>query len=119
MFFVPLNQDNNIKFGSWSITDQLLYSNQNKHPKPQSGTSNILHSPKSGLKEHDCFLPLQYQAQQNSIWNRNPKIIRGGGRFSLPHSCLPMIVMLSELQTYSIAGKLLIGHACTSDAILC
>ena len=104
MFSAPLNQDNNIKFGSWSITDQLLYSNQNKHPKPQSGTSNILHSPKSGLKEHDCFLPLQYQAQQNSIWNRNPKI---------------MIVMLSELQTYSIAGKLLIGHACTSDAILC
>ena len=62
------------------------------------------------------------EAQQNSIWNRNPKIIEGGEIFPpLQLSTYDCYVRRSKLKTYSIAGKPLIGHACTFefDAILC
>ena len=43
------------------IKDQRPYPNQNQDAKPQSGTSSILQSPKSGLKGHGCSLHLENQ----------------------------------------------------------
>merc|ERR1711954_282554 len=43
------------------ITDQGLYPNQDHDAKPQSGTSSISQSPKSGLKGHGYYLHLQNQ----------------------------------------------------------
>ena len=40
------------------MKDQLPYTNQYQDAKPQSGTSSVLQSPKSGLKGHGCSLHL-------------------------------------------------------------
>ena len=37
------------KLENWSTKDHWPYSNQDQHTKPQSGTTNILQIPKSGL----------------------------------------------------------------------
>ena len=49
------------------IKDQIHYPNEDEDAKPQSGTSSILQSLKSGLKGHGCPLHLQYQ-------DREPKL---------------------------------------------
>ena len=41
------------------IKDQQPYPNQDQDAKPQSGTSSVLQSPKSGLKGNRCSLHLQ------------------------------------------------------------
>merc|ERR1712112_308046 len=46
------------------IKDQSPYPNQDQEFKPQSGTSSILQSPKSGLKGHGCSLHLQNQYRE-------------------------------------------------------
>ena len=43
--------------------DQWPYPNQYQDAKPQSGTSSILQSPKSGFKGHSFFVP------SKSIWS--------------------------------------------------
>ena len=43
------------------IKDQRPYPNQDQDAKPQSGTSNVLQSPKGGLKGHRCSMYLQNQ----------------------------------------------------------
>ena len=43
---------------------QLPYPNQYQDAKPQSGTSSVLQSPKSGLKGHGCSLHLQTQDRE-------------------------------------------------------
>merc|ERR1712081_169509 len=48
------------------IKDQWPYPNHYQDAKPQSGTSSLLGSPKSGLKGHGCSLHLQNQ-------DRDPK----------------------------------------------
>ena len=52
------------------IKDQRSYPNQDQDSKPQSGTSSILQSPKSGLKGHGCSLHLQNQDREPKfgIW---------------------------------------------------
>ena len=45
------------------IKDQGQYPNQEYYTKPQSGTSSVLQSPKSGLKGHGCHLHLQNQGR--------------------------------------------------------
>ena len=49
------------------IKDKWPYPNQDQDSKPQSGTSNVLQSPKWGLKGHGCSLHLQNQ-------DREPKL---------------------------------------------
>ena len=49
------------------IKDKWPYPNKDQDPKPQSGISSILWSPKSVLKGHWCSLHLQHQ-------DREPKI---------------------------------------------
>ena len=44
--------------------DQWPYPNQYQDAKPQSGTSSVLQSPKSGLKGHGSSLHPQNQARQ-------------------------------------------------------
>ena len=61
-----------IKIGSQNLEyectkDQRPYQNQYNDAKPQSGTSSLLNSPKSGLKGHKCSLQLQNK-------DREPKI---------------------------------------------
>ena len=46
------------------IKDHLPYPSQDQDSKPQSGTSSILQSPKSGLKGHACCLHLQNQCKK-------------------------------------------------------
>ena len=46
------------------VKDHWLYRNQDQDPKPQSGTSNILQSPKWGLKWNGCSLHLQNQDRE-------------------------------------------------------
>merc|ERR1712082_51714 len=46
------------------VKDQLPYPNQDEDSKPQSGTSSVLQSPKSGLKGHGCSLHLQNQDRE-------------------------------------------------------
>merc|ERR1711954_99838 len=50
--------------------DQWPYPNQYWDAKPQSGTSSILQSPKSGLEGHGCSLHLQsqYREPKFGIW---------------------------------------------------
>ena len=50
--------------------DQWQYPNQYQDAKPQSGTSSILQSPKSGLKGHGCSKHLQNQDREPKfgIW---------------------------------------------------
>ena len=52
------------------IKDQGPYPNQDQDAKAQSRTSSILQNPKSGLKEHGCFLHLQNQnrGQTLGLW---------------------------------------------------
>ena len=47
----------------WTI-DQWSYQNQYQDAKPQSGTSRVLQSPKSGLKGHGCSLHFQNQDRE-------------------------------------------------------
>ena len=47
--------------------DQWPYPNQYQDAKPQSGTSSILQSPKSGLKGHWCSLHLQNKYRQSKF----------------------------------------------------
>ena len=49
------------------IKDQWPYPNQDQDAKPQSGTSSILQSPKSGLKGHGCSLHLQNQDESQNL----------------------------------------------------
>ena len=51
------------------IKDQQPYPNQYQDPKPQSGTSSILQSPKSGHQGHWCSLDLQNQDRRATIRN--------------------------------------------------
>merc|ERR1711954_45240 len=46
------------------VKDQGPYPNQCQDAKPQSGTSSILQSPKSGLKGHGCSLHFQNQDRE-------------------------------------------------------
>ena len=46
------------------IKDQWQYPNEDQDAKPQSGTSSVLQSPKSGLKGHACSLHLQNQDRE-------------------------------------------------------
>merc|ERR1712081_165470 len=50
---------------------QRPYPNQYQDAKPQSGTSSVLQSPKSGLKCHGCYLHLQNQDREPKfgIWS--------------------------------------------------
>ena len=49
------------------IKKQWLYPNTDKDAKPQSGTCNILQSPKSGLDVHRCFCTFKIKIErQNS-----------------------------------------------------
>jgi len=50
---------------------QWPYPNQYQDAKPQSGTSSVLQSPKSGLKCHGCYLHLQNQDREPKfgIWS--------------------------------------------------
>ena len=60
------------------INNHQPYPNEDQDAKPQSGTSSLLQSPKSGLKEHGCFLHLQNQDRQQKIgsWiNQRPVTI--------------------------------------------
>ena len=51
----------------WCTNGQWPYPNQYQDAKPQSGTSSVLQSPKSGLKGHGCSLHLQIKMErQNS-----------------------------------------------------
>ena len=43
----------------WCIKDHCPYGNNDQDVKPQSETSSILQSPKSGLKGHWCSLPFK------------------------------------------------------------
>ena len=45
----------------WCIKDYWPYINQDQDAKPQSGTSSVLHCPKSWLEWHKCSLHLQNQ----------------------------------------------------------
>ena len=45
--------------GHLYIKERQPYLNQDHHAKPQSGTSRVLQSPKSGLEGHGCSLDLQ------------------------------------------------------------
>ena len=47
---------------------QWPYPNQYQDAKPQSGTSSVLQSPKSGLKCHGCYLHLQNQDREPKFW---------------------------------------------------
>ena len=53
-----LNQDREQKFKSWCIKHQWPYPNQDPDAKPQSWTSSMLQSPKSGLRGHGFSVPL-------------------------------------------------------------
>ena len=44
--------------------DHWPYQNQYQDANPQSGTSSVLQSPKSGLKGHGCSLNLQNQDRE-------------------------------------------------------
>ena len=46
------------------IIDQGPYPNPDQDAKFQSGTSSIIQSPKSGLKDHECSLHLQNQGRE-------------------------------------------------------
>merc|ERR1712082_395463 len=52
------------------IKDQRPYPNQDQDAKPQSGTSSVLQSPKSGLKGCVCSLHLQNEDREPKfgIW---------------------------------------------------
>merc|ERR1711954_371666 len=52
------------------IKDQQPYPNQDQDAKPQSGTSSVLQSPKSGLEGHGCSLQLQNKDREPKfgIW---------------------------------------------------
>ena len=52
------------------IIDQGPYPNHDQDPKPQSGTSSILQSPKSGPKGHRCSLHLQNQDRETKFGMR-------------------------------------------------
>merc|ERR1711954_568034 len=54
----------------WCIKDMWPHQNQDQDAKPQSGTSSILQSPKSGVKGNGCSLHLQNQERQPKfrIW---------------------------------------------------
>ena len=52
----------NLEYGC--TKDQLPYQNQYKDTKPQSETSSVLQSPKSGHKGHGCFLHLRSQYRE-------------------------------------------------------
>ena len=55
-------ESNNVKHGC--IIEQSLYPYQEQDAIPQSGTSSILQSHKSGLIGHGCSLHLQNQDRQ-------------------------------------------------------
>ena len=46
------------------IKDHWHYPNHDQYPKHQSGSSSILQSPKTGLKEHGCSLHLQHKDRE-------------------------------------------------------
>ena len=53
------NQDREPKFRAWVYQRPVTISESRSRCQPQSGTSRILQSPKSGLKGHGCSLHLQ------------------------------------------------------------
>ena len=55
-------ENQNLEYGC--IKDQWPYPNGDHDAKPQSGTSNILQSPKSGLEGHSWSLHLQHQDRE-------------------------------------------------------
>ena len=55
-------ESQNLEYGY--TKDQWPYPNQYQDAKPQSGTSSVLQSPKSGLKGHGCSLHLQNQDRE-------------------------------------------------------
>ena len=54
-------------FELWFMKDQWPYPYQGQDDKPQSGTSSILQSPKSGVKGHGCSLHLQNQDRDPNL----------------------------------------------------
>ena len=61
-------ESQNLKYGP--TKDQCPYPNQCQDAKPQSGTSRVLQSPKSGLKGHGCSLHLQNQSREPKFRRR-------------------------------------------------
>ena len=57
-------ESQNLAYGC--IKDHWPYSSQDQDAKPQSGTSSILQSPKSGLKGHGCSLHLQNKKESKN-----------------------------------------------------
>ena len=61
------NQDRGPNFGTWIYQRPVTYPNKDQDVKPQSGTSCVLQSPKSGIKGHRCSFHLQIKIEiQNS-----------------------------------------------------
>ena len=56
-----------IKSDYGCIIDQGPYPNEDKYAKPQSGSSGILQSPKSGLEVHGCSLHLRNQEKKPNL----------------------------------------------------
>ena len=61
-------ESQNLEYGC--TKDQWPYPHQFQDAKPQSGTSSVLQSPRSGLKGHGCSLHLQNQDREPKfgIW---------------------------------------------------
>ena len=54
-------------FEDGCIKYQGPYQNHDQNAKPQSETSSIIWSPKSGLKGHACSLQLQNQDREQKL----------------------------------------------------
>ena len=65
IFKIKLESQNS-KYGC--TKDHWPYPNQCQDAKPQSGTSSILQSPKSGLKGHGCSSHLQNKDREPKFW---------------------------------------------------
>ena len=70
------------------IKDQCPYPNQYKDAIPQSGTSSVLQSPKSGPKRHGCSLHLQNPDKEPKfgiwVYQRTLTIYRSRSRCPTP-----------------------------------
>ena len=118
MFFVPLNQDNNINLdhGVSQTNYYIQIKTNTQNPSQEPPTSST--APNQDLKNMIVFCPCNIKLNKIQYGIETPKLF-GGGMFPPLQLSTYDCYVRSELQTYSIAGKLLIGHACTFDAILC
>merc|ERR1712114_169103 len=88
------------------IKDKWPYPNQDQDAKPQSGTSSILQSPKSGLKGHGCSLHLRNQDREPRfriwVYQRPVTISKSRSRCQTPVKNLqrPPKPQISTLRTW-------------------